>query len=198
MSPRLKSSTWKYNRASVLLSCVAWSLWMQIQLLHYTMLRATAPAVTNLRNPRQAAAKFRSSLPCFSWNFHRLIFFLQCRQSCSEGSLVSLVSYYPPAGRRGPVCTKNARQAVLSKTVNAESLHQSIKARNTPAWQWLWGTTWDCHFCCCRWDSLHAGQGDGPKRAEIPIQAWENSPAALGHLVQSPAASLPQGHTSHL
>lgn len=171
---------------------------MQIQLLSYTMLRATAPAVTNLRSPRQAAAKFRSSFPCFSWDFHRLIFFLQCSQGCSEGSLVSLVSYYPPAGRRGPVCTRNIRQAVLSKTVNAKSLHQSIKARKTPAWQWLWWTTWNCHFCCCCcWDSLHAEQGDGPKRAEILIQPWENSSGAVERFMQRPAVSLPQGHTSH-
>lgn len=62
---------WKHNRASVLLFCDACSLWMQNQLLTCTMLRATAPAVTNLRSLRQAAAKFRSSLPCFSWSFHR-------------------------------------------------------------------------------------------------------------------------------
>lgn len=169
---------------------------MQIQLLSYTMLRATAPAVTNLRSPRQAAAKFRSSFPCFSWDFHRLIFFLQCSQGCSEGSLVSLVSYYPPAGRRGPVCTRNVRQAVLSKTVNAKSLHQSIKARKTPAWQWLWWTTWN-FCCCCCWDSLHAEQGEGPERAEILTQSWENFSGDVERFMQRPAVSLPQGHTSH-
>lgn len=81
---------------------------------------------------------------------------------CSEGSLVSLVSYYPPAGRRGPVCTRNARQAVLSKTLNAKSLHQCVKARNSSEWQGLWGTTHSSHLCCCCWEKPLQGKGKGP------------------------------------
>lgn len=138
-----------------------------VLLAAYTMLWTTAPAVRNLRSPRRAAAKFRSSLPCVSWDFHRLIFFLQCSQGCSEGSLVSLVSYYPPAGRRAPVCTRNTRQAVLSKTVNAKSLHQSIKARSFPARQWLWETTWSRQLLLLWLHRLHAGQGEELKGNKI-------------------------------
>lgn len=103
---------------------------------------------------------------------------------CSEGSLVSLVSYYPPAGRRGPVCTRNARQAVLSKTLNAKSLHQCVKARNSSEWQGLWGTTHSSHLCCRCWEKPLQGKGKGPGEQK----SWSSNgrtPQALWGVVEN-------------
>lgn len=61
---------------------------------------------------------------CTGW------FLSPVQPGCSEGSLVSLVGYYPPAGRKGPVCAADTSQAALS---TAHSANSSIKASRPEA-----------------------------------------------------------------